>query len=179
MLLYNATIKAADLPSRIGDKMPVQQSLQDQYYSRGTCFGCGPCNVEGLQIKSYPKDKGVTATWTSSEFHGNGFGFLNGGIISTLLDCHSAACMMNETVARYGVFCVDDLEHFDDEHPVYLTNQITVTFHRPVLLSQAVELFSECLTWSERSCRYHSELRSGGKLAAEAEVLWKRFHSKR
>ncbi|GIT53434.1 MAG: hypothetical protein Ct9H300mP16_05940 [Pseudomonadota bacterium] len=57
----------------------MQQSLQDQYYSKGTCFGCGPHNTEGLQIKSYARDDGVPATWTSSEFHGNGFGFLNGG----------------------------------------------------------------------------------------------------
>jgi len=157
----------------------MQQSLQDQYYSKGTCFGCGPHNTEGLQIKSYARDDGVAATWTSSEFHGNGFGFLNGGIISTLLDCHSAACMMNETIVRYGDFCIDDLEHFDDKHPVYLTSQITVSYHRPVLLNQSIELFSACLSWDEKSCRYHSELRYDGKVAAEAEVLWKRFRPKR
>lgn len=157
----------------------MSASLQDQYYSTGTCFGCGPCNHHGLQLKSHPLESGVLATWTASSRYDNGFGFINGGIISTLLDCHSAACMMKETIARYGDFCIDDLEHFDDKHPVYLTNQITVTFCRPVLLNRSIELFSECVSWDERECRYRSVLRCGGKVAADADVLWKRFRSKR
>ena len=91
----------------------MEPSLQDRYYSAGTCFGCGPSNRHGLQIKSYSADNGVAATWTASDKYGNGFGFVNGGIISTLLDCHSAACLMKETVERYGDFCIDDFEHFE------------------------------------------------------------------
>ena len=121
----------------------MEQSLQDQYYPYGTCFGCGPSNGDGLQIKSYSANNGVAATWTGSDKYDNGFGFVNGGIISTLLDCHSAACIMKETVDRYGDFCIDDFEHFDEKHPVYLTNQINVTFRRPVLLYRPVELFSD------------------------------------
>ena len=60
----------------------MEQSLQDQYYPNGTCFGCGPCNDDGLQIKSYSTDQGVKATWTASEKYDNGFGFVNGGIIT-------------------------------------------------------------------------------------------------
>jgi acyl-coenzyme A thioesterase PaaI-like protein len=104
---------------------------------------------------------------------------MDGGIISTLLDCHSAACLMKETVERYGDFCIDDFEHFDDRHPVYLTNQITVTFRRPVLLCRPVELFSQCVSWGDDACRFSSELRFDGKLAASADVAWKRFRSRR
>ncbi len=32
--------------------------------------------------------------------HDNGVGYLNGGIISTLLDCHSAAAMIREADRR-------------------------------------------------------------------------------
>ena len=118
----------------------MESSLQDRYYSAGTCFGCGPSNRHGLQVKSYSAENGVAATWTASDKYDNGFGFVNGGIISTLLDCHSAACMMKETVERYGDFCIDDFEHFDDKHPVYLTNQITVTFRRPILLLSLIHI---------------------------------------
>ena len=129
----------------------MEQSLQDQYYPNGTCFGCGPCNGDGLQIKSYSTDRGVIATWTASEKYDNGFGFVNGGIISTLLDCHSAASVMKETVKRYGDFCIDNFEHFDDKHPVYLTNQINVTFRRPILLHSEITLFSECVSWNDNN----------------------------
>ena len=157
----------------------MEPSLQDQYYPYGTCFGCGPCNGDGLQIKSYSANNGVAATWTASNKYDNGFGFVNGGIISTLLDCHSAAYIMKETVDRYGDFCIDDFEHFDEKHPVYLTNQINVTFRRPVLLYRPVELFSECVSWDDNACQLRSELRFDGKLAASADVTWKRFRPRR
>ena len=118
------------------------------------------------------------ATWTASEKYDNGFGFVNGGIISTLLDCHSAACVMKETVKRYGDFCIDNVEHFDDKHPVYLTNQINVTFRRPILLHSEIELFSECISWDDTACNFRSEIRFNEKLAANADVLWKRFRSR-
>ena len=156
----------------------MEQSLQDQYYPNGTCFGCGPSNGDGLQIKSYSTDQGVMGTWTASEKYDNGFGFVNGGIISTLLDCHSAACVMKETVKRHGDFCIDNFEHFDDKHPVYLTNQINVTFRRPILLHSEIELFSECISWDDTACHFRSEIRFNEKLAANADVLWKRFRSR-
>ena len=157
----------------------MEQSLQDQYYPNGTCFGCGPCNDDGLQIKSYSTNQGVMATWTASEKYDNGFGFVNGGIISTLLDCHSAASVMKETVKRYGDFCIDNFEHFDDKHPVYLTNQINVTFRRPILLHSEITLFSECISWDDNACNFRSEIRFNGKIAANADVHWKRFRSRR
>ena len=51
-----------------------------------TCFGCGPANPRGLRLKSYVGDGCVTATFMPWPEHDNGLGFLNGGIIATLLD---------------------------------------------------------------------------------------------
>ena len=92
--------------------MNTASSLQDSYYANGTCFGCGPRNAEGLQLKSFVVDHQTKATWQGGARYDNGFGFLNGGIISALLDCHSAACMMKETIDRYGDFSIEDNEHF-------------------------------------------------------------------
>ena len=65
-------------------------SLQDQYGSHGICFGCGPQNKLGLQIKSYVDDKSghIVARFLPQEHHQAFPGVLNGGIIGALLDCH-------------------------------------------------------------------------------------------
>ena len=159
--------------------MAKASSLQDSYYANGTCFGCGPRNAEGLQLKSFVVDHQTKATWQGGARYDNGFGFLNGGIISALLDCHSAACMMKETIDRYGDFSIEDNEHFGIKHPVYLTHQITVTFHRPTPLDEPALLVAKCLRFDEAEGLYRSELHSQGKLAAHAEVRWKRFHIRR
>ena len=63
--------------------------LQDAYAKHNECFGCGPSNKKGLQIKSYVVGDVVKAAWHASEHHQAFPGMVSGGIIGTLLDCHS------------------------------------------------------------------------------------------
>ena len=37
------------------------ESLQDRYFSHGTCFGCGPANAKGLRIKSLVRGEEIVA----------------------------------------------------------------------------------------------------------------------
>ena len=72
---------------------PDDLSLQERYAPEGRCFGCGPANAKGLRIRSFPssyrrRDE-VVADWTPSPHHEAFDGVLNGGIIGSLLDCHS------------------------------------------------------------------------------------------
>ena len=65
------------------------QSLQDTYGPNTICFGCGPANAKGLRIKSFPLGDECVAEFRV-EKHQEAFpGVVNGGIIGTLLDCHS------------------------------------------------------------------------------------------
>jgi hypothetical protein len=45
-------------------------SLQEELIPDGSCFGCGPANKDGLQLKSYRQDDGtVVATITPEPKH--------------------------------------------------------------------------------------------------------------
>ena len=63
--------------------------LQEKYAPHNTCFGCGPSNPKGLKVRSFPKENEVVAEWTAEPHHEAFPGVLNGGIIGSLLDCHS------------------------------------------------------------------------------------------
>lgn len=67
------------------------KSLQDTYAPNNKCFGCGPSNPNGLQIKSFVDIDGTSliAKWHPQIYHEAYEGILNGGIIGSLLDCHS------------------------------------------------------------------------------------------
>ena len=62
--------------------------VQMKHAPNSICFGCGPANSEGLQIKSYPIENGLRMTFETDDAHQAFPGMINGGIIGTLLDCH-------------------------------------------------------------------------------------------
>jgi len=85
----------------------MTQACQDQYAPHGICFGCGPANAKGIRIKSFwEPEEGehreapeavhpgeVFVTRFTPEPHHQAFvGVINGGILGTLLDCHSNWC---------------------------------------------------------------------------------------
>ena len=63
-------------------------SLQERWAPRNRCFGCGPANERGLRDRSFPEGDEVVCSWTPEPHHEAFDGFLNGGIIGALFDCH-------------------------------------------------------------------------------------------
>lgn len=66
-----------------------QVSVQELFYPELTCFGCGHANPNGFHLRSYRDGDLTVAEFTPRPEHDNGFGFLNGGIIATVLVGHS------------------------------------------------------------------------------------------
>jgi acyl-coenzyme A thioesterase PaaI-like protein len=64
------------------------KSLQDTYGPAIICFGCGPANAKGLQIKSFPEGDECVAEYRVEKHHEAFPGVVNGGIIGALFDCH-------------------------------------------------------------------------------------------
>src|SRR5512142_2764563 len=64
-------------------------SVQERYAPANRCFGCGPANPRGLRIHSVEEPGGLRAEWTPEPHHEAFAGAVNGGILGTLLDCHS------------------------------------------------------------------------------------------
>lgn len=69
--------------------MEEKRSLQERYSPNSICFGCGPANEKGLHIRSFAEGNEVVAEWRAEAHHQAFPGVLNGGIIGSLLDCHS------------------------------------------------------------------------------------------
>jgi acyl-coenzyme A thioesterase PaaI-like protein len=65
------------------------ESVQERYAPANRCFGCGPANPKGLHVRSFEDGDGLVAEWTAVPHHEAFAGCVNGGILGTLLDCHS------------------------------------------------------------------------------------------
>ena len=66
-----------------------QKSLQETFAPKGICYGCGCLNDKGLKIKSFINKNEIVCDWRASKHHEAFPGVLNGGIIGSVLDCHS------------------------------------------------------------------------------------------
>lgn len=76
-------------------------AFQDQIPDNN-CYGCGPGNREGLRIKSFWDGEAAVCTYRPEHHHSAGPPqFLNGGIIATLIDCHSV-CTAIANAYRLG-----------------------------------------------------------------------------
>jgi acyl-coenzyme A thioesterase PaaI-like protein len=146
----------------------IEPSIQDRLFPEAACFGCGPSNPKGLQLKSYPADGVVIATFVPWPEHDNGVGFLNGGIIATVLDCHSAAAVVSEAFER-------GWPPLPGAALPYVTAGLDVRFLRPAPLHEPVELRAMIVSADEAEMTSEVELIHDGKTRATARALWKRW----
>ncbi len=119
--------------------MAFLQDLYPEDYSH--CHGCGRLNPHGLHIKSEWRAGETIAHFTPGPYHIALPGFVYGGLIASLVDCHSiaagAAASMAAAGGAPGV----------DETPRFVTGALHVDFLKPtpmgvelVLRSRAEEV---------------------------------------
>jgi len=76
------------MPSRL-DTRKLEKPIQEYYPDElAHCYGCGRLNPHGLQIKSYWNGKEAVAYFRPRPYHTAIPGFVYGGLIASLIDCH-------------------------------------------------------------------------------------------
>jgi acyl-coenzyme A thioesterase PaaI-like protein len=143
-------------------------SIQERLYPQLTCFGCGHANARGLKLRSYPGDGVVTAAFEPWPEHDNGFGFLNGGIIATVLDCHSGAAVFHRA-SLLG------MEPEQGAPLLYVTAGLDLRYLRPVPLDQVLELRAAVVSADDDQVTVEAQLVWDAKPRAAATTRWKRW----
>lgn len=148
--------------------MTEQLSIQESLYPEITCFGCGHANPKGFHLRSYREGDLTVAEFTPRPEHDNGFGFLNGGIIATVLDCHGAAVVMWEAAQRQW-------EEAPGAPIPFITAGFDLKFLRPTPLGPTVRLTASPVSIDETEIVVRSELEFEDKPRASMSATWKRF----
>jgi acyl-coenzyme A thioesterase PaaI-like protein len=131
------------------------------------CFGCGPDNDQGLRIKSYwISETEAICRYTPLPHQCSGpRQFLNGGIIATIIDCHTICTAVAEAYRRAG------REVGEGEMIAYATAQLTVNYLKPVGIEAPVDLIAKVEVISEKKTRITCGLTSQGEECVTADVL--------
>ncbi len=145
----------------------------------GMCYGCGPANSSGLGLKSYSDGETVVATWQPEPIHVAGGGFLCGGVIGTLLDCHTGGAVWWWVRQQHGEWPADSLTSGSLGGPIYLTSSYEIRLLRPTPLDTPVELHAEIAEHREPELTVTGHMLTGGKRSAEITASWRRFQPRR
>lgn len=132
------------------------------------CWGCGNLNDGGLQLKSHWSTPGESsaATWNPQPVHMAGpTDVLNGGIISTLLDCHGIC------TAIAHAYRVEGRKIGEGDQIWYATGTLSVRFQKPTPIDSPVTLTAIVESSTEKRTNLRLSLESGGIERATAEVI--------
>ncbi len=141
-----------------GEGLPL--SLQERLAPRSRCFGCGPANEGGLHLRSHVAADGATlvAEWQPAPVHEAFSGFVNGGILGTLLDCHANWAAVHYFMGRGGL----------DAPPGCVTAELAIRFLRPTPSGAPLGLEARVVEASERSATVEATVMAGGAITATA-----------
>jgi uncharacterized protein (TIGR00369 family) len=131
-------------------------SLQRTFAPEGRCFGCGPDNAKGLRLESREAGDGLAATFVPEPHHEAFEGVVSGGIIGTLLDCHSNWTAAWALMRAAGAAAP----------PCTVTAEYHVRLLRPAPSGGPLHLFARPVEVKEDRAVVEATLEAGGKTCA-------------
>ena len=142
---------------------PAIQDLYPDDFAH--CFGCGRNNPVGYQLKSFPEGDEVVARFTPATYHISIPGFVYGGLLASLADCHAMATATAATELAAG------RRLGDAPAPRFVTAALRVDYLKPTPLGVELELRGHVTETSEKKAVVAVTISAGGIMTVRAEVV--------
>ncbi|MDP4979059.1 MAG: PaaI family thioesterase [Desulfobacterales bacterium] len=144
----------------------MEKAFQDYYPDYSShCYGCGRLNSAGLQIKSYWDGEESVCRFDPKPYHTAIPGFVYGGLIASLIDCHSTGTASAAAYRAEG-------RAMDTDPPLrFLTAALHVDYLRPTPIDGPLEVRARVKEIKGRKVVVSSQLLAGGEVCARGEVV--------
>ncbi len=144
----------------------TQKAFQDYYpEDLSHCYGCGSHNEKGLQIKSFWDGEESVCTYTPRDYHTAIPGFVYGGLIASLIDCHSTG---TASAAKYRA---EGREMGSDPPIRFVTASLHVDYLLPTPIGVPLEVRGKVKMIKGRRVVVEARLLAEGKVCAQGEVV--------
>jgi uncharacterized protein (TIGR00369 family) len=148
--------------------MTSGHALQDFYPDDfAHCYGCGRLNAHGLHVKTRWEGGGdeAVARFTPRPEHMAMPGYVYGGLLASLVDCHAMG------TASAAAERADGREIGEAPAPRYVTAQLNVSYLRPTPLGPELELRARVRQRTERKTVVDVTVQAEGVTVVKAEVV--------
>ena len=143
-----------------------RKAFQDYYPDElNHCYGCGRLNEQGLKLKSYWDGEETVAVFTPRPYHIAIPGFVYGGLIASIIDCHSTGTAAAAAYQAEG-------REMGSEPPVrFVTASLHVEYIRPTPLGVPLEVRGKIKEVKGRKVVVSATVSAGGEICAKGEVV--------
>ncbi|PIE83382.1 MAG: thioesterase [Candidatus Contendobacter odensis] len=143
-----------------------EKPFQDYYPDElSHCYGCGRLNENGLQLKSYWDGEETIATFDPKAHHTAIPGYVYGGLIASIIDCHGTGTAAAAAYAKEG-------RAMDTEPPLrFVTASLHVDYLRPTPLGAPLEVRGTVQGIKGRKVVVNTTVSANGKICARGQVV--------
>ncbi len=141
-------------------------AFQDYYPDElSQCYGCGKNNAQGHQLKSYWDGDTTVAHYTPAPYHTAIPGYVYGGLIASLVDCHGTgtASAVAYRAAGREMGSVPPLR--------FVTGSLKVDFLAPTPQGVELELRGVAVEVKEKKVVVDVTVTANGKVTAQGQVI--------
>jgi acyl-coenzyme A thioesterase PaaI-like protein len=141
---------------------PVQDYYPDEF---SHCYGCGRLNEHGHQIKSYWDGEETVAHYSPKPYHIAVPGYVYGGLIASLIDCHGNGTAALASYRSQG-------REPGTEPPFrFVTASLQVDYLKPTPLGVELEIRGKVLELKGRKVISEMTVSANGEITARGKVV--------
>lgn len=149
-------------------------AIQDAYSSdTAVCYGCGKNNQHGHHIRSYWDGTTATATFIPEDYHTAFPDFVYGGLLASLIDCHSMA------TASAAVYDREGLDPTHEHEITHVTGNLNVNFLKPTPIDTELILTATIKELTDRKAIVVCSVYANDIETVKAEVVAVRMPNRR
>lgn len=144
----------------------VLKPIQDYYPDDvAHCYGCGRLNEHGHQIKSFWDGDETISHFTPKEYHTAIPGYVYGGLIASLIDCHGTGS------AALAAYRAENREPGTLPAFRFVTASLQVDYLKPTPLGVEVELRGKIIEVKGRKVITEITVSANGEVTAKGKVV--------
>jgi len=146
--------------------MSDKKAIQDFYTEQMShCYGCGRLNDHGLKIKSFWDGTESYCTFKPKPFHTAFPGFVYGGLIASLIDCHATG------TAAAAAYQAEGREMDSEPNLRFVTASIHVDYLKPTPIDTILELRGRIKEIKGKKVTVDVSLSAKGEVCAKGEII--------
>lgn len=143
-----------------------ERAVQDFYPDAlAHCYGCGRLNPAGLHLQSFWEGEETVAHFTPRPEHIAVPGYVYGGLLASLVDCHGTGTAAAAAYRAAG-------RAMDSEPPLrFLTASLKVDYLKPTPLGVPLEVRGRVREVAGRKVIVEATISAGGTVTVRGEVV--------
>lgn len=142
------------------------KAFQDYYPEHiAHCYGCGRMNEHGLHIRTFWDGEESVTQFLPESFHTAVPGFVYGGLLASLIDCHSTGTAAAAKYRSEG----REMDSFPPIH--FVTGSLQINYLKPTPMGSTLEIRGQVREVKGRKVIIDSTLYANGIATVRGEVI--------